>query len=133
MVLSDITSQTPQRSVSGFQWTSTSLRAICTLKLSAAYLHNVFGKISEVTHNQTNMASLLLSQMEKDSYYKELAKIKIQFLQRCMNLIFNFPKSKKFKSQVAVYLANAKLVTVQSFLEFARSHSSRSQSRGLPT
>lgn len=97
MVLSGITSQTPQQYISGFQWTRTSLKAICTLKLSAAYLHNVSGKISEVTHNQTNMASLLLSQMEKDSYYKELAETKIRLLQRCMNLIFNFPKSKKFK------------------------------------
>lgn len=95
MVLSGITSQTPQQYISGFQWTRTSLKAICTLKLSAAYLHNVSGKISEVTHNQTNMASLLLSQMEKDSYYKELAEIRL--LQRCMNLIFHFPKSKKFK------------------------------------
>lgn len=97
MVLSGITSQTPQRYISEFQWTRTSLKAICTLNPSAAYLHNVSGKVSEVTHNQTNMASLLLSQMEKDSYYKELAKIKIRLLQRCMNLIFNFPKSKKFK------------------------------------
>lgn len=42
-----------------------SLKAICTLNLSAAYLHNLSGEISEVTHTQTSIPSPFLSQMEK--------------------------------------------------------------------
>lgn len=66
----------PQCALSGFQWTRVALKAICTLNLSADYLHNLAGEISEVTHNQTNIAALLLSQMEKHSCYKKLVTIK---------------------------------------------------------
>lgn len=40
--------------------------------IPCSYLHNGSEEISEVTHNQTNAASLLLSQMEKDFHYKKL-------------------------------------------------------------
>jgi len=80
-----------------------------------------------------NIASLLLSQMEKHSHYKKSVNIKYSSFKdmRIWFLIFQILES--LKSQVALYLLNAKLVTVQSSFKFARPHSSCSQSSGLPT
>lgn len=103
-------SQSPQCSLSGFQWTHASLKAICTLNLSAAYLHNLSGEISEVTHTQTSIPSLLLSQMEKHSPYKTLEQIK-QFLQRHTDLMLNFPNSRKFKKSSSCLTTEHKIGT----------------------
>lgn len=74
-----------------------SLKAICTLNLSAAYLYNLSGEISEVTHNQTSITSLLLKPNGKTFSLQGISDDKAQLLQRHTNLSFSFPNSTKFE------------------------------------
>lgn len=86
--------------------------------IPCSYLHNGSEEISEVTHNQTNAASLLLSQMEKDFHYKKLVggggEGRGGPFRDTWTWFFIFKYLKSFKSQVAAYLVSTKLGTVQS-------------------
>lgn len=120
-MLCGITSQTPQCSLSGFQWTRVSLKAICTLNLSAAYLHNLSGEISEVTHNQTKHCFLTLKPNGKTFSLQEINEDKIQFLQRHVNLIFfHFPNSRKFKKSSSCLSTEHKIGNCPVFLAICK-------------